>query len=82
LAMSGPHYLLSWQHNPRVHQIGASPVNQVGQLVDMFAMSGDKVSVVRLMRSSIVDRKNAYQLLSKFDFSTDKEQVRKLLEAN
>ena len=23
--MSGPPYLISWQHNPRVHEIGASP---------------------------------------------------------
>jgi hypothetical protein len=28
--MSGPHYLIGWQHNPRVHKIGASPVRMDG----------------------------------------------------
>jgi hypothetical protein len=61
---------------------GRFSVYQVGQLVDMFAMSGDKVNVVKLLRASIADRKNAYQLLSRFDFSSDKEQVQQLLGVN
>ncbi|QSQ25524.1 DUF4476 domain-containing protein [Pyxidicoccus parkwayensis] len=64
-----------------VSRRGRFSVYQVGQLVDMFSMSDDKVNVVRLLRGSIADRKNAYQLLSKFTFSTDKEQVQKLLAA-
>ncbi|MCY1022499.1 DUF4476 domain-containing protein [Pyxidicoccus sp. MSG2] len=61
---------------------GRFSVYQVGQLVDLFSMSGDKVNVVKLLRASIADRKNAYQLMSKFTFSSDKEQVQKLLAGN
>lgn len=38
--MSGPPYLLSWQHNPCVHQIGASPVHAMPALVEALRFPG------------------------------------------
>jgi len=52
---------------------------QVGQLVDLLDMSDDKVQVVELTRSRLVDPHNGFALASHFTFSTDKEKVRKLL---
>lgn len=55
-------------------------VKQVGKLVDLFSFSGEKVQVVKLLRGSLVDPQNGFQLVSKFTFSGDKEEVNKLLQ--
>lgn len=52
---------------------------QVAALVDLLAFSGDKIKVVELTQSRIVDRGNAHVIVSKFTFSTDKEKATKLL---
>ncbi len=52
---------------------------QVGQLVDLLDMGDDKVQVVALTRSRLVDPNNGFSLTSRFTFSSDKEKVRKLL---
>lgn len=57
-------------------------VAQVGQLVELFDFSPEKVEVVRLTRNQIVDRENAFQLFQRFDFEADKAKVRALLAAN
>lgn len=52
---------------------------QVGQLVDQLDMGDDKVQVVALTRSRLVDPANGFSLQKKFTFSSDKEKVRRLL---
>jgi hypothetical protein len=54
-------------------------VGQVGQLVDLFTFGNDKVKAVELVVGRIVDRQNAYQLYSHFEFSSEKEKVKRLL---
>lgn len=55
-------------------------IEQVGKLVDLVAMSSEKIGVVERTRSKIVDRQNSFKLLERFTFSSDKEKVRKLLK--
>jgi hypothetical protein len=55
-------------------------VAQVGQIVDLFDFGNDKVKAVETISAGrIVDRQNAYQLYSHFDFSSEKEKVKRLL---
>lgn len=55
-------------------------VAQVGQIIDLFDFGNDKVRAVEIISASrIVDRQNAYQLYSHFDFSSEKEKVKRLL---
>lgn len=54
-------------------------IDQVGALVDAFTFPSDKVKVVEVTRSRIIDRENAFKLYSQFTFPNDKEAVRKLL---
>jgi hypothetical protein len=53
---------------------------QVGDLVDALDMSSDKVEVVQLTRTRIVDPKNGFTLQKRFTFSADKEKVRALMQ--
>ncbi len=52
---------------------------QVGQLVDLYAFPDDKVRVVALTRSGLVDPQNAFLLYGHFAFPNDKERVRRIL---
>jgi hypothetical protein len=54
-------------------------VAQVGQLVDIFDFSDGKVKAVEICRDRIVDRENAFQLYSHFEFDADKKRVRSIL---
>jgi hypothetical protein len=54
-------------------------VAQVGELVALMDFPNDKVRVVEITRSKIVDRQNGYQLLQRFDFPNDKDRVKQLL---
>lgn len=51
---------------------------QVGELVERLTMSSEKVEVVSITRSQIVDPNNAFTLQKRFTFSGDKEKVRAL----
>ncbi|MGI5863984.1 MAG: DUF4476 domain-containing protein [Myxococcales bacterium] len=55
-------------------------VAQVGQIVDLFDFENDKVKAVEIITvQRIVDRQNAFQLYSHFEFDNYKSQVKKLL---
>lgn len=54
-------------------------MEQVGQVVDLFSFSEDKINVVKALKPSIVDPPNAAALLAHFSFATDKDAVQKLL---
>jgi Domain of unknown function (DUF4476) len=54
-------------------------VAQVGQLISLFDASAQKVSVVEVTRTRIVDRKNLFQLYASFDTEAEKQKVRSLL---
>jgi hypothetical protein len=54
-------------------------VGQVGQLVGLFDASSQKVSVVEVARTRIVDRKNLFLLYSFFDSDAEKQRVRSIL---
>jgi hypothetical protein len=54
-------------------------VEQVGEVLDCFNFSDDKLQSLGVLRYRIVDRANAYQ---KFNFSADKDKAKKLLAAN
>lgn len=54
-------------------------VAQVGQLVSFFDVPAQRVGLVELARTRIVDAKNRYRLFSYFDSDAEKQQLRSLL---
>ena len=58
---------------------GGLTVDQVGQLVDEFSFSAEKVKVVEITNLRLVDRQNAFKLYSHFTFDGDKKAVKALL---
>ncbi len=54
-------------------------VDQVGQLIDLFTFSAEKVKVVELTQQRLIDRQNAFKLNSHFTFDADKKQVKAIL---
>jgi len=54
-------------------------IAQVGELVDLYTFSKDKVEAVSLTRDRILDRGNAFALFAHFTFNADKQKVRALL---
>lgn len=53
--------------------------DQVGQLIDIYDFSKDKLEALEIVKGKIVDRKNNYKILGHFDFSGDKEAAQKML---
>lgn len=58
---------------------GGMTVDQLGQLLDAFDFSGDKVKAVEICRDRLVDRQNAFKLYQRFDFDSDKQKVKAIL---
>jgi hypothetical protein len=58
---------------------GGLTVEQVGQLVDLFSFSVEKVKVVEITNARLVDRQNAFKLYSHFTFEADKKAVKAIL---
>ena len=54
-------------------------VEQVGKLVDLFSFSEDKLNAVKQVKGQIVDPQNNFKLLTHFTFSSDKEELKKIL---
>lgn len=57
----------------------ALTVQQLGELIDLFNMSADKIEVLKLGAPRLVDRQNAYQLIEKFTFTQDKLHAQRIL---
>ncbi len=58
---------------------GGLNVDQVGQLVDLFSFSAEKVKVVEISNPRLVDRQNSFKLYSHFTFDGDKKKVKAIL---
>ncbi len=54
-------------------------VSQVFQILENIDFNGDRIEALRLLLPSIVDKYNAYRLLSLFENSTDKQTVRNII---
>ncbi len=58
----------------------AFTVSQVARLMDLFDFGDDRVEVVRILKSRIVDPENAHELLSHVEFEDEKQALRELLQ--
>ena len=56
-------------------------VEQVLELVDLFVMSDSKIEVVKITYPNVIDRNNSHRLISAFTFSSDKEEVKKIINS-
>ncbi len=57
-------------------------VDQVKGLLKMFSFPDDKISALRMVSKTIVDPENSFLLYGSFVHSSDKEEAKKILEAN
>jgi hypothetical protein len=55
-------------------------VEQVEELLDLFAFEEDRLHAVRILNHNILDRENCYRLYSKFEFSDSKESLNSILQ--
>ncbi|GMT99723.1 hypothetical protein KH5H1_38430 [Corallococcus caeni] len=55
-------------------------VTHIMSMLGQFSFSNDKLEVVRLMRPTLLDPQNGYQLYQAFPFSSDKEKLQEILE--
>jgi hypothetical protein len=68
----------------RVLETGASQqhflVPQVLKVIQKFTFLEDKLQVARLLWPRVLDRDNAYQLYGAFAFSSEKEELKRIIE--
>ncbi len=60
-------------------QHGRFHAHEVGQLVDAFSFSSDKLRALTLLAPTLIDRENGFQLLNHFSFSSDRTRAAALL---
>jgi len=56
-------------------------VEQVLDLMDLFVMSDSKLEVIKMTYPNIIDKNNNFRLISAFTFSTDKDEVKKIISS-
>ena len=56
-------------------------VNQAQQLLRVFTFSKDRLKAMRLLRPRLLDMENSYKLFESFEFSNDKEELKRILAA-
>jgi hypothetical protein len=56
-------------------------VNQTQQLLRVFTFSKDRLKAMRLLRPRLLDMENSYKLYESFEFSNDKEELKRILAA-
>ncbi|QRN98063.1 DUF4476 domain-containing protein [Archangium violaceum] len=54
-------------------------VGQVQQVLGQFQFSKDRLQVVRMLWSRVLDRQNGFQLYNSFQFSNDKEELKRII---
>jgi hypothetical protein len=54
-------------------------VPQVLKLLQRFTFSGDRLAAMRVLWPRVLDRENAYQLYGAFNFSSEKDELRKII---
>jgi hypothetical protein len=52
----------------------------VQQLLPLFNFPADRLKAMRMLRPRILDLDNGYQLYSAFEFSKDKEELKRILQ--
>jgi hypothetical protein len=52
---------------------------QVGEIVDLYSFSKDKLAALRILNDHIADRGNTFTLMSHFTFASDKQQAQQIL---
>jgi hypothetical protein len=57
-------------------------VDQVKSLLKAFSFPDDKISALRMVAKALVDPENSFLLYGSFVHSSDKEEAKKILEAN
>ncbi len=55
-------------------------VSQVQQVLPLFVHSKDRLKAMRLLRPRILDLENGYKLYGAFEFSNDKEELKRILQ--
>jgi hypothetical protein len=55
-------------------------VSQVQQLLTLFAFTSDRLQAMRLLGPRILDPNNGHRLYGFFDFSGDKEELKRILQ--
>lgn len=56
-------------------------VEQVLELMDLFVMSDSKLEVVKITYPKVLDKNNNFRLVSAFSFSSDKDEVKKIINS-
>ncbi|HEX8820333.1 MAG TPA: DUF4476 domain-containing protein [Archangium sp.] len=56
-------------------------VSQAQQLLRLFTFSKDRLKAMRLLRPRLLDMENSFKLYESFEFSTDKEELKRILAA-
>ena len=57
-------------------------VDQVKGILKMFSFPDDKISALRMVSEALADPENSFLLYGSFVHSSDKEEAKKILEAN
>ncbi|CAM3490880.1 DUF4476 domain-containing protein [Corallococcus sp. ZKHCc1 1396] len=55
-------------------------VTHVLTVINQFSFSNDKLEVVRVMRPTLLDTNNSYELFQAFPFSSDKQKLQEILD--
>lgn len=53
---------------------------QVAELMDLFSFSGDKIKALTSLRNRIEDPENAYVIVERFSYDSDKKSAASLLD--
>jgi hypothetical protein len=56
-------------------------VAQTQQLLRVFTFSKDRLNAVRLLRPRLLDMENSYKLYESFEFTNDKDELKRILAA-
>ncbi|HRI48074.1 MAG TPA: DUF4476 domain-containing protein [Ignavibacteriaceae bacterium] len=56
-------------------------VLQIAELLELFSFPSGKIEAIKTIYPNVIDKQNSHLLLGKFEHSSDKEKVRKLLSA-
>ncbi len=55
-------------------------VAQAQQVLSIFSFSGDRLAAMRLLKPRLLDRENFFKLYDSFSFSSEKAELKKILE--
>jgi hypothetical protein len=54
-------------------------VSQVGQLIDLFSFSEEKIDCLRVTYPKVVDKDNGFNLIGKFTYADEKEDAEQII---